>query len=94
MLKELLDETGEGFGPGKFEGESPITLYLYQCFLDGDNGDDDVSFGDCDGANRYGKRLLWFSSTGFVSCIRYASEHLACEAMALLHSQYDDIEEH
>ena len=93
MLQELLEETGEDFGPGKFEGETPITLYLYRLFLDGDNGDDDVTFGDCDGANRYGKRILWFSSTGFVSCIRYASVFLAEQAMELLHDQYDEVED-
>ncbi len=95
MLAELLDRHGfsspaDLAGPGRFEGESPITLYLWDRWLDGDAGDDWVDFGNCDGVNRYGRRILRMTSTGFVFSDRMDSVADAIAAMANYHHMYDD----
>jgi hypothetical protein len=66
--------------PGRFEGESPMTAYLWDCVMNGDYGDEDAGDTDYGWANRYGRRILWGTSTGFISLSTYANE---AEAIAV-----------
>ena len=80
--------------PGRYEGEPPMTSYLYELLMNSDHGDDEVFFGDCDGVNRYGRRLLCFSSTGFISLVTCDDLAIAQQIMSDLHAQWDtDLEE-
>jgi hypothetical protein len=86
--QDMIDQST----PGRFEGEGAMTAYIYDLMANGDNGDDQVDFGDCDGVTRYGRRLLCISSTGFVSlvvCHNPNGVNMAEQAMEELHQEWD-----
>ena len=83
--KQLINDST----PGRYEGESPMTSYLHELMMNGDYGDDEVSFGNCGGINRYGRRLLCFSATGFISLVTCDDLDMAQQIMSDLHAQWD-----
>lgn len=70
-MRELYDTSG----PGKFEGEPPLTRYVYEQYaMNGDFGDEDTANSDLgEWCSRYGKRLLWGDSQGFIYLDKYAT---------------------
>lgn len=72
----------------KFNG-SGITEY---CWLLALNGGADESYGDTDYgfANRFGKRILWGDTCGFLQLARYDTETEAKEIFAEAESSFDE----
>ena len=61
--------------PGRFEGEGPMTAYVYEEYaMNGDDGDEFAGDSDYGWANLYGRRILWGSSSGFISLSTYATK--------------------
>lgn len=57
-------------GPGKFEGETPLARFIYENLtLNGFFGNEDSATED-ESLSRYGKRLLFSDSLGFIYLTR------------------------
>lgn len=72
---------------GKYD--SPITAYLYDRMLDGDEGDDYAADGDGEWACRFGRRIMWGDNRGFVYSIRYQHDSEAKAAMYTIRKALD-----
>ena len=63
--------------PGRFEGEHPMTAYVHELLMGGDTGDDERGDSDCGWGVRYGRRILFGTSTGFISLEKYPTAAVA-----------------
>jgi hypothetical protein len=60
-------------GPGKFEGEPPMTRYLYERIVLNGSSDDSASSESGDWADLVGRRIVVGDSQGFVASHKYAN---------------------
>ena len=79
LQERINDARDQVRRPGKFEGEPPIAVFLYDVLLDG-GGDSEA---EC-GLARIGRWLIEVSDTGFIYTGRHASSEKA-EAVFLAH---------
>lgn len=87
MRERYTDHIGR---PGKFEGEGPMTAYVYELVMGGDRGDDEDCSASGDSAVRFGRRILFEDSRGFVSLAKYDTEAEAIGTMSALHDEWDE----
>jgi hypothetical protein len=76
--------------PGRFEGEGPMTAYVHELSLDGCEDDFAGDFTIMGCASRFGKRILWASTQGFISLERFNTVAAAEAVMEELHTSWDD----
>lgn len=70
-VREIYAQLIEDSTPGRFEGESPMTAFVNELMMNGDYGEDYLRWNDGSGAARYGRRVLHWSSTGFITLDTY-----------------------
>ena len=86
-LTEKYSDYGSKFG-------SPMACYVFDAILlNGDFGDDEVGQDDGPWFQRYGRRILVGSSSGFVDLSTFETVEEAVNAMEALHEEYDEREE-
>lgn len=79
-------------GPGKFEGETPMTAILYSLSLSGfadDSESDDGGFW----ADRIGRYVIEGDPQGFVTSVRFASESEAIDRFERAYRPDDDTDD-
>ena len=79
--------------PGRFEGEHPMTAYVYELLMNGDTGDEECGDSDFGWAVRYGRRVLWGTSTGFISLSTYPTATAAASDLDAAMPYDDDDDE-
>jgi hypothetical protein len=80
ILRDGTDTREATSTPGRFV--DGLAVVLDRLYMDGDAGDDMLGIEAMgESGVRYGRRVLWTSSTGFVSSDRYANADEAQEAL-------------
>jgi hypothetical protein len=93
-MREIYAQMIADSTPGRFEGESPMTAYVHELSMNGDEGDDAVYLEHLTaGQARYGRRVLYWSEVGFISLTKFDTVADACKEMDAAHAEWDDPDE-